>query len=340
MLFGFLGQPRATPRGEKERGKELAKVRGAAVVTSKGAGKKVSQNQDANFLKAGAGGDPTLLAVLDGHGARGAYIASTAAKALLARISQQVSSSSSAASPPPAATRLSQQEWVDMYEDIDKELEAQVGVDDGGTTACVAVISSDGTVSGSWVGDSRCIVGGVKNNLVWAQPLSSDHSSDNAAEIRRIIRAGGVLQDSSSGTLRVASGSQRTGTRSTARKQPKTQEQRKEDTRTLFRVRGNAGVACTRSLGDYDQRPFCICTPDTFYTSLRQEQVLIMGTDGVWDVLSNEEVVSIVLASQAQGADATEAARQVVAEARDRWLKWRDFSNGYADDVTVAVVLC
>ena len=60
----FLGQPRATPRGEKERGKELgkapracarvqarligrlrtpAKVRGAAVVTSKGAGKKVSQ---------------------------------------------------------------------------------------------------------------------------------------------------------------------------------------------------------------------------------------------------------------------------------------------------------
>ena len=64
MLFGFLGQPRATPRGEKERGKELgkapracarvqarligrlrtpAKVRGAAVVTSKGAGKKVSQ---------------------------------------------------------------------------------------------------------------------------------------------------------------------------------------------------------------------------------------------------------------------------------------------------------
>ena len=247
MLVGFLGQPRATPRGEKERGKELgkapracarvqarligrlrtpAKVRGAAVVTSKGAGKKVSQvtspaygapssGHQCGGRAASRGRLSGVLVVVPeraskltrartpyaesrcqlpqggcgrrsdaprrarrfppphahirtrarvhththththvrarlhsptttcrspqtqpaGHGARGAYIASTAAKALLARISQQVSSSSSAASPPPAATRLSQQEWVDMYEDIDKELEAQVGVDDGGTTA-------------------------------------------------------------------------------------------------------------------------------------------------------------------------------------------------------------
>ena len=38
---------------------------------------------------------------------------------------------------------------------------------------CIYIIRSDGTVCGSWVGDSRCIIGGVKagGSLVWAQAL-------------------------------------------------------------------------------------------------------------------------------------------------------------------------
>jgi len=43
------------------------------------------------------------------------------------------------------------------------------------TRVCVYIyiIRSDGTVCGSWVGDSRCIIGGVKagGSLVWAQAL-------------------------------------------------------------------------------------------------------------------------------------------------------------------------
>jgi hypothetical protein len=43
------------------------------------------------------------------------------------------------------------------------------------------------------------------------QPLSVDHSSDNTAEVRRIVAAGGSLLDTSSGTQRAAASSQRTG---------------------------------------------------------------------------------------------------------------------------------
>jgi len=53
------------------------------------------------------------------------------------------------------------------------------------------------------------------------------------------------------------------------------------------------GVACDRSLGDLTAATVgCTSDPEVTFTTLRPhtDQVLVMATDGVWDVLTNEQV--------------------------------------------------
>ena len=65
-----------------------------------------------------------------------------------------------------------------------------------------------------------------------------------------------------------------------------------------------------------------------------EDQLLVAATDGIWDVLSNEEVVALAgSASAAGGAAAAARALCEVAEAR-----WFDAEGGYVDDITAVVV--
>jgi protein phosphatase 1L len=61
------------------------------------------------------------------------------------------------------------------------------------------------------------------------------------------------------------------------------------------------------------------------------DELLVAATDGIWDVLSNEDVLA--LAGNATGAQA--AARTLVEVAESRWL---DVEGGYVDDITAVVV--
>lgn len=54
------------------------------------------------------------------------------------------------------------------------------------------------------------------------------------------------------------------------------------------------GMSVSRSFGDLDNR-FISQNPDIFDYVLSNEKFLIMGCDGVWDVLTNQEAVDFVL---------------------------------------------
>ena len=78
--------------------------------------------------------------------------------------------------------------------------------------------------------------------------------------------------------------------------------------------------------------PFVISTPDIETRMVDDKDVkLVMATDGVWDVMRNEEVME--LANNA--ATPEKAAAQIVKESASRWDKQMP---GRRDDITCVVV--
>jgi len=105
---------------------------------------------------------------------------------------------------------------------------------------------------------------------------------------------------------------------------------------------GDRGLAMTRALGDASMaQAGVIPTPFTAtYPRYLSEQddpssyrMVVMATDGVWDVLSNEQVAELVLSER---ADEWKAAKAVKNEAYYAWPRDR-FHDVHNDDITCLV---
>ncbi|PIA38340.1 hypothetical protein AQUCO_02800191v1 [Aquilegia coerulea] len=91
------------------------------------------------------------------------------------------------------------------------------------------------------------------------------------------------------------------------------------------------GLAMARAFGDFCLKDFgLISVPDISYRCLTEkDEFIVLATDGVWDVLSNKEVVDIVASAPSR----TMAARAVVESAVRAWrLK---FPTSKSDDCAV-----
>ena len=92
----------------------------------------------------------------------------------------------------------------------------------------------------------------------------------------------------------------------------------------MWRVLGV--LAVSRALGDRHLKPFVTAEPEVVEVERHADDLaIVMATDGVWDVLSNNEVAACVAASPS----AQEAANQVVDMA---------YARGSADNITVIVI--
>ncbi|XP_046854526.1 probable protein phosphatase 2C T23F11.1 [Xenia sp. Carnegie-2017] len=151
---------------------------------------------------------------------------------------------------------------------IDEDMLSENGIKDdtAGSTAIVVIIKDNKIFCGN-VGDSRAVAS-VQGNV---QELSYDHKPSNDEETRRIVAAGGWVE--------------------------------------FNRVNGN--LALSRALGDFcfkknDQKSaveqIVTAWPDVIVKDLTPEhEFLVLACDGIWDVLSNEEVVEFVRCRIAQG---------------------------------------
>lgn len=129
----------------------------------------------------------------------------------------------------------------------------------GGTTA-VAVLVKDNTLFCANVGDSRAIAS-VSGTVL---ELSHDHKPLALAEERRIYKAGGWVE--------------------------------------FNRVNGN--LALSRAIGDYNfkhntdlpqEQQIITAEPDVISEQVTPElEFIVLACDGVWDVMSNHEVVAFV----------------------------------------------
>lgn len=135
------------------------------------------------------------------------------------------------------------------------------------------------------VGDSRAVLCRAGS----AVALSVDHKPNSKEERTRIESAGGVV---------VWAGTWRVG----------------------------GVLAVSRAFGDRPLKRYVISTPDTFDETLgMDDEFLILASDGVWDVLSNQEAVDIAR----DIPDAEAAAKKLTTEA---------FNRGSNDNITVVIV--
>lgn len=91
------------------------------------------------------------------------------------------------------------------------------------------------------------------------------------------------------------------------------------------------GLAMTRAFGDFCLKDFgVIAVPEITHRQLTsRDQFIVLATDGVWEVLSNQEVVNIVSSAPSPAA----AARIVVESAVSAWK--RKFPTSKVDDCAV-----
>lgn len=90
---------------------------------------------------------------------------------------------------------------------------------------------------------------------------------------------------------------------------------------------GPAALQVTRSIGDDDLKPSVTAEPEITETSLSAEdEYLVMASDGLWDVISNDDVVSIIKDTVKEPAMCS---KRLATEAAAR---------GSGDNITVIVV--
>ncbi|KAF8413935.1 hypothetical protein HHK36_001931 [Tetracentron sinense] len=182
--------------------------------------------------------------------------------------------------------------FLKSYKAMDKELRSHPTVDCfcSGSTAVTIVKQGLNLFMGS-IGDSRAILGSKDNNdSLIAVQLTVDLKPDLPREAERIKRCKGrvfALQD-----------------------EP-------EVPRVWLPFDDAPGLAMARAFGDFCLKEYgVISIPEYAHRVLTdRDQFIVLASDGVWDVLSNEEVVEIVSSAPTRSS----AARIVVNSAAREW---------------------
>ncbi|XXG80241.1 hypothetical protein AAC387_Pa09g1158 [Persea americana] len=183
-----------------------------------------------------------------------------------------------------------------MNEEL-KKLHPKITALESGTTA-VTLIKQDLVIGN--VGDSRAVLGTRdEGNALVAIQLTVDLKPDLPREAARIEKHGGMV--------RMDEG----------------------DVPRLCAKYAYSGLAMSRAFGDFELKQYgLISIPEISYHQITQrDEFIIVATDGVWDVLSNEEAVDIVASTPCRGA----AAKALVNCAQ---RAWHQSQAHYRDDCT------
>jgi len=205
--------------------------------------------------------DTGLFAVFDGHGG------SAAAKFCAKRFPEAILAGQ--ASQPPTVLHESFFHVDQMLAQVGKKMaESDSGHPDWcGCTAVACLVGRENIIVAN-AGDSRAVLGRSGR----AYDLSEDHKPGNEKEVARIKKAGGYVSEKSCGP------------------------------HTISRVNGTLGVS--RAMGDLRfkknkhisaEEQIVSCEPDINVCKRRgTDDFLVVACDGVWDVLSSQQVVTHV----------------------------------------------
>ncbi|KAJ2359192.1 Protein phosphatase 2C 2 [Coemansia sp. RSA 2618] len=173
--------------------------------------------------------------------------------------------------------------------------------DSSGCTAVSILITKDGRVFCGNAGDSRCII----STKGQAKALSHDHKPTDDIEFNRIVSGGGFVE--------------------------------------FGRVNGN--LALSRAIGDFEfknnrtlpaEKQIVTAHPDVIeHTLTVDDEFIVIACDGIWDCMTNDQVVQFVHAKIVQGLKLD----RVCEEMMDRCLASESELGGVGcDNMTVVIV--
>ncbi|KAL9234867.1 hypothetical protein vseg_009685 [Gypsophila vaccaria] len=182
--------------------------------------------------------------------------------------------------------------FLKAFKIMDRELRVHPSVDCfcSGTTAVTLIKQGLDLVIGN-VGDSRAILGTRnKDNSLAAVQLTVDLKPNLPAEAERIKKCRGRVF--------------------ALRDEP-------DVSRVWLPNSDSPGLAMSRAFGDFCLKDYgVIAIPDVSYRRLTEkDEFIVLATDGIWDVLSNKDVVNIVAASPSRST----AAKALVETAVRSW---------------------
>ncbi len=235
--------------------------------------------QDAFIVHLGTGKEAfDYFGVFDGHGPNGEHVARYSANNLGEIVDSQYAETRDFA--------LSIETGCLMLDDQLREnpkLMDETGVVHGGTTCCVVWVSGDREeLYNCNIGDSRFILCYNGN----AVAISEDHKPTMRTERARVYKAGGHISD--------------------------------------MRVNGILGVS--RTLGDFAfksqphlpvHQQLVSCVPDVRTVEIDENvQFLVIASDGIWDMLTNEETVEFIINLMEKEVPLQEICEQLIDSCR------------------------
>ena len=282
----------------------------------------------------------TFIGCFDGHGPDGHYVSQfmieTLPTTLLVEMDQEDATI-------PTAIKITCQLTKEMLDS------SEVDASSSGSTAVFAVCTDDNVYVGN-VGDSRAAIlcskpgGCCRAPALTGEPLTDDHKPESASEAARVRAAGGLCMQMGP-VMRVV--------------------QQTEGADGAVR-----GLAMTRSFGDcwaenigvtadpdvyiykrsdhdrsvQTQLQACCCWRAflaAYWLPLRVPDLivclsyLVVGSDGIWDMMTEQEVADWFTQAEKAGTELTRAVQGLVEEAVNRWT-----SQGMqADDTSLVCAL-
>ncbi|KAK4377607.1 hypothetical protein RND71_003903 [Anisodus tanguticus] len=258
-------------------------------------------NQDAMTVWENFGGDKGAFfcGVFDGHGPSGHKVAHYVRDLLPSKISSSLKESNEIRStendeesdqhPLFDAWKAA---YLKSYKEMDEQLEREPSIESysSGTTAVTLFKQEEHLFIGN-LGDSRAIIctRDEKNQLI-SQQLTVDLKPHLPSEYERIKSCQGRVM---------------------------AMEQEPNVYRVWMPDEDCPGLAMARAFGDFCLKDYgLISVPEVYYRKLTEsDEFVVLATDGLWDVLSNDEVIRIVATTRKRSL----AARTLVESAVRAW---------------------
>lgn len=267
-----------------------------------------------------------FFGVYDGHGPTGEACSQFVQQRLPALIAEKIRNHDDFV----LTTDQIHESLREAHTQCNEELHALKDIDDtsSGTTSITMYMQGEfSRITISNVGDSRAVLGTATQqtsiNSLRAVPLSNDQTPRRPDEVQRCVRSG----------ARILSFGQISGN---------DDDSDSEDPPRVWAQNGKyPGTAFSRSIGDSVAKKLGVSAePEMLSLKVSsKEKVIVLATDGIFDVMSNQEVIDKCF--QYYNKDPAQACSAVIENSHAEWLlneECKDEESASYDDMTMVCV--